>query len=69
MCEEALVSSGAWMGKVCKYRFYLWGRSHEDRVQIRKEEVKKYEDLLERLTNELDEFTNKKRYISILSPA
>jgi len=68
VCEEALGSSGAWMGNVRKYRFDFWRRSHEDRVQIHKEEVKKYRALLEKLTSELDEFTTKKRYISTLSP-
>ena len=68
VCEEALGSSGAWMGNVRKYRFDFWRRSHEDRVQTHKEEVKKYQALLEKLTSELDEFTTKKRYISTLSP-
>lgn len=67
VCEEALISSGAWMGNVRKYRFDSWRRSHEDRMQIHKEEVKKYKDLLEKLTNELDGFTTKKRYTSISS--
>jgi hypothetical protein len=67
VCEEALGSSGAWMGSVRKYRFDFWRRSHEDRVQLHKEEVEKYKDLLGKLTVELDEFTTKKRYVGIVS--
>jgi hypothetical protein len=55
------------MGSVRKYRFDFWRRSHEDRVQLHKEEVEKYKDLLGKLTVELDEFTTKKRYVGIVS--
>ncbi|OAX35889.1 hypothetical protein K503DRAFT_827545 [Rhizopogon vinicolor AM-OR11-026] len=67
VCEEALGSSGAWMGNVRKYRFDSWRRSHEDMVRIHKEEIKKYQDLLEKLTSELDEFTTSKR-LTVMDP-
>ncbi|KAG2130867.1 hypothetical protein DEU56DRAFT_981991 [Suillus clintonianus] len=67
VCEEVLVSSGAWTGSVRKHRFNFWRGRDEDRDQIHKKEVQKYEDLLAKLTKVLDEFTTKKRLI-VLDP-
>jgi hypothetical protein len=63
VCEEVLVISGAWIGNIRKFSFDFWRSRHEDKVQIHKKEVQKYEDLLDKLTRELDEFTIKKRYV------
>ncbi|KAG1767104.1 hypothetical protein EDD22DRAFT_876477 [Suillus occidentalis] len=60
VCEEVLGVSGAWLGNIRKFSFGFWKSRHEDKVQIQKKEVQKYEDLLESLTRELDEFTTKK---------
>ncbi|KAG2336424.1 hypothetical protein BDR05DRAFT_1005899 [Suillus weaverae] len=40
---------------------------HEDKAQTHKKEVQKYEDLLQKLTRELDESTTKKR-LTVLDP-
>jgi hypothetical protein len=69
VCEEVLVVSGAWLGNIRKFSFDFWRSRHEDKAQIHKKEVEKYEDLLERLTRELDEFTTKKRYMVMCSCA
>jgi hypothetical protein len=60
VCEEVLVISGAWIGNARKVSFDFWRGHHEDKTQIHMREVQKYEDLLEKLTRELDEFTTKK---------
>lgn len=67
MCEEVLVISGAWIGNVTKFSFDFWRGHHEDKAQTHKKEIQKYEDLLEKLTRELDEFTTKKR-LTVLDP-
>jgi hypothetical protein len=67
VCEEVLVISGAWIGNARKVSFDFWRGHHEDKTQIHMREVQKYEDLLEKLTRELDEFTTKKR-LTVLDP-
>lgn len=67
VCEEVLVISGAWIGNIRKFSFDFWRSRHEDKAQIHKKEVQKYEDLLDKLTRELDEFTTKKR-LTVLDP-
>ncbi|KAG2357359.1 hypothetical protein BDR07DRAFT_1420585 [Suillus spraguei] len=64
VCEEVLGVSGAWIGNIRKFRFDFLKRHREDEAQI---EVQGHEDLLEKLTRELDEFRTKKR-LTVLDP-
>ncbi|KAG1718215.1 hypothetical protein EDB19DRAFT_1899481 [Suillus lakei] len=53
---------------VCEeFRFNFWRERHEDRAQIHNQEVQKFEDLLEKLTREVNEFTTNKR-LTVLDP-
>ncbi|KAG1727012.1 hypothetical protein EDB19DRAFT_1914374 [Suillus lakei] len=67
VCEEVLGISGAWIGNGRKFRFNFWRERHEDRAQIHNQEVQKFEDLLEKLTREVNEFTTNKR-LTVLDP-
>ncbi|KAG1814722.1 uncharacterized protein BJ212DRAFT_1361725 [Suillus subaureus] len=67
VCEEVLGISGAWIGNAGKFNFDFLRGHHEDKAQIHEKEVQKYEDLLEKLTRELDEFRTKKR-LTVLDP-
>ncbi|KAG2070593.1 hypothetical protein BDR04DRAFT_1198344 [Suillus decipiens] len=64
VCEEVLGTSGAWIGNIRKFRFNFLRGHREDEAQI---EVQRHEDLLEKLTRELDEFRTKKR-LTVLDP-
>ncbi|KAG1817351.1 hypothetical protein EV424DRAFT_1324468 [Suillus variegatus] len=67
VCQEVLGISGAWIGNVGGFSFDFLRGYNEDKAQNHREEVQRYEDLLEKLMRELDEFSTKKR-LTVLDP-
>ena len=61
-CEHGLQGACDWLGSVRDNRFNFWV-SREEKQRIRTDRIKKYECLHRELSLNLDEFTNKKRYL------
>ena len=59
-CDLGLQGTCDWLGSVPDNYFNFWG-SRKERLQIRTDRIKKYEDLHHELSLTLEEFTNKKR--------
>lgn len=60
-CEHALQSVSDWLGSVQDNYFRFW-MTQEEKLQVRKDRIKKYGDLHREFSLALEEFTNKKRF-------
>ncbi|KAG8221785.1 hypothetical protein J3R82DRAFT_2101 [Butyriboletus roseoflavus] len=65
-CDHGLQGTCDWLGSVRDNRFNFWV-SGEEKQGIRMDRIKKYEALRRELSLNLDEFTNKKRFILCLN--
>ncbi|KAI6044608.1 hypothetical protein EDC04DRAFT_2561114 [Pisolithus marmoratus] len=65
-CEAVLRESCDWLAHVREHRFDFWVNA-EEKNRIREARIRKFEGLLRELSQELDEFTIKKRLL-VLEP-
>lgn len=66
ICEVILRESCEWLAHIREHRFDFWVNP-EEKDRIRNDRVQKFEGLLRKLSQELDEFTVKKRLL-VLEP-
>lgn len=64
-CEHALQGTCDWFGSVQDNSFRFW-TSQQEKLRLRSERIKKYEDLHREFSLTLADFTNKKRFSPVL---